>query len=97
MGVLVWVAIHTKAVCGYVGACPGYTVLAAPRRFAKIIQQQGRLLGGGRRVSESDGDMDEGADSAVQRRISRRNCQHLEEDWQKCMEVSEIVSRVSHV
>ena len=48
-------------------------------------------------MSESDGDMDEGADSAVQRRISRRNCQHLEEDWQKCMEVSEIVSRVSHV
>ena len=46
---------------------------------------------------ESDGDEDEGAGSVVHRRISRRNCQHLEEDWQKCMEVSEIVSRVSHV
>ena len=93
----VGIAIHTKAACGYVGSGPRYPVLAAPRRFEKTIQQQGRLLGGGRRVSESDGDMDEGADSAVQRRISRRNCQHLEEDWQKCMEVSEIVSRVSHV
>ena len=41
-------------------------------------------------MSESDGDMDEGADSAGQRRISHKNCQHLEEDWQKCMEVSEI-------
>ena len=48
-------------------------------------------------MSESDGDVDEGADSAVQRRISRRNCQHFEEDWQKCMEVSDFFSRVSRV
>ena len=34
--------------------------------------QQIFLLGDGRRVSESDGDVDEGADSAVQHGISHR-------------------------
>ena len=37
----------------------------APRRFAKRILQQRLLLGGGRSVSQSDGDVDGGAHSAL--------------------------------
>jgi len=41
-------------------------------------------------VSGSAGDVDGGAGSAVQRRISQRSCHQFEKDLQKCMKVSEV-------
>ena len=46
--------------------------------FAKRYLRQRFFLGGGRGAREIDVDVDEGADNAVQRRISHRHFQHLE-------------------
>ena len=46
--------------------------------FAKWYLRQRFFLGGGRGAREIDVDVDEGADNAVQRRISHRPSQHLD-------------------
>ena len=46
--------------------------------FAKRYLRQRFFLGGGRGAREIDVDVTEGADNAVQRRISHRHSQHLE-------------------
>ena len=46
--------------------------------FAKRYLRQRFFLGGGRGAREIDVDVNEGADNAVQRRISHRHSQHLD-------------------
>ena len=80
------------------GMLPGLTTLNLKVKFSerlsedlqKLFLQQRFLLGGGRSVSGTAGDVDGGAGSAVQRRLSQRNGHRLEKDLQKCMNVSEV-------